>query len=97
MRFYFRFRAIPEKKFPPHWKPRPYWGDGLEGDFGVFPFSQKHLNPVPTEIIHHKNQLSPNNKAAETGIFVVGNRIDCDFESRPPASQYEPLESILVQ
>lgn len=55
MRFYFTFRAIPQKEFPPHWKPRPYWGDGLEGDFGVFPFSRKHLNPVLTQI--HNNQL----------------------------------------
>lgn len=94
MRFYFRFRAIHQKKFPPHWKPRPYWGDGLEGDFGVFPFSQKHLNPLLTEI-HHNNQLRSNNKAAGTGGFV-GNGIDCDFQSRP-ASQYEPLESILLQ
>lgn len=46
MRFYFSFRATPQKKFPPDWKPRPYWGDGLEGDFGVYPFSQKHINPV---------------------------------------------------
>lgn len=74
MRFYFTFRAIPQKKFPPHWKPRPYWGDGLEGDFGVFPFSQKHLNPVLTGI---HNQLRP--KAAETGPGFVGNGIDCDF------------------
>lgn len=85
MRFYFSFRAIPQKKFPPHWKPHPYWGDGLEGDFGVFPFSQKHLNPVLTGI---HNQLRPK-ATAETGAFV-GNGIDCDFQFRP-ARQDEPL------
>lgn len=90
MRFYFSFRATFQKKFPPHWKPRPYWGDGLEGDFGVYPFSQKHLNPVLTGI-HNQLRL----KAAETGGFF-GNGIDCDFQFRP-ASKDEPLESIFVQ
>lgn len=77
MRFYFSFRATPQKKFPPSWKPRPYWGDGLESDFGVFPFSQKHLKPVFNEII---NQLRP--KAADKGNFF-GNGMDCDFQFRP--------------
>lgn len=93
MRFYFSFRAIPQKEFPTHWKPRPYWGDGLEGDFGVFPFSQKHINPVLTGI---HNQLRA--KAAETegtGGFV-GNGIDCDFQFRP-AGQDESLETTFVQ
>lgn len=81
MRFYFSFRATHQKKFPPDWKPRPYWGDGLEGDFGVYPFSQKHLNPVFDRQIGKfpngiQNQLRP--KAAETGN-LFGNEMDCDF------------------
>lgn len=66
MRYYFSFRATLQKKFPPHWKPRPYWGDGLEGDFGVFPFSQKHLNPVLTRI---HNQLRPKAAAEKQGLL----------------------------
>lgn len=46
MRFCFSFRATLQKKFTPDWKPRPYWDDVLEGNFGIYPFSQKHLNPI---------------------------------------------------
>lgn len=98
MRFYFSFRAHPQKKFPPDWKPRRYWGDGLEGDFGVCPFSQKLLNPIfqrstgklPTRI---QNQLKP--EAGEQGnLFGIG--MECDFKFQQDC-QDKPLEPIFVQ
>lgn len=95
--FHFGFRANPQKKFLPNWKPHPYWGDGLEGDFGVCPFSQKLLNPIFERStgqlstgIH--NQMKP--KAEEEGK-IFGIEMEFDFTFRPD-SQNE-LEPILVQ
>ena len=95
--FHFGFRANPQKKFPPNWKFHPYWGDGLEGDFDVCPFSQKLLNPV---FERSTGQLSTGihnqmKSKTEGEKKIFGTEMEFDFTFR--LESQNGLEPILVQ
>lgn len=94
--FHFGFRANPQKTFPSNWTFHPYWGDGLEGDFDVCPFSQKLLNPgferstgQLSSGIH--NQMKPK---AEGEKPIFGTEMEFDFTFR--LDSQNGLEPILV-
>lgn len=98
MRFCFSFRATPQKKFPPDWKPRPYWDDVPEGNFGVYPFFTEASKPHFGKTNSKFSCRNPQSAEAESGSKrePFGQRNDCDIRFRPD-SQDEPLEPIFVR